>query len=158
MIIFIHGAINSGKTLLIKKIYKNFFINRKDVLCIISNKRYNATTREYWLYLNSKLIGKGIIINGKNIIINHHIFEKVTDIDVSNYKYSIIDEIGPFELKKMCFYKLFLAIIRHDIISIVVVRTYMIKDVISFFKIKEYKIYNITEEKDIFLDICKYVI
>lgn len=153
MILILYGDINSGKTKALKnlkKTYKPF----NDIAFILSYKRYNVGKREYWIYLNSSCLGRGVVVDNGNIFINDGVFRKLSFLDISSYRWIVIDEIGPLELKKKCFYDIFSKALSMEKNCIISIRNEIVRDVIDFFDIKDYHLFKVNEWEKIAYLLC----
>lgn len=154
MVLIIRGERNSGKTSALRVIKKRLK-GVDDILFILSYKRIIDGKREYWIYLNSTPLGRGVCIDKNGVSLNEDVFKKLLSVDLSLYRWVVIDEIGWLELERRCFYELFLRVLKMKKNSVVTVRSGIVKDVIDFFGIKDFRIFEVDEVKKLVKLLCR---
>jgi len=142
MIYIYSSSINSGKTTALSRL-NNYLKTRRKLCSFLSIKKEYKSKREYFLYINGEKFSKIVeVVNGKL-----YYFEKVFELAYKfcffyPFDFFIIDEAGYLELDKKGFYRIIKYIIDNDKDCVICVRDFLLKDFISFYKIKNYLIVN----------------
>ncbi len=140
MIYIFSREINSRKTSELLKFQKKFL--KKIKLCsILSPKKKLKNKRVYYVCFNGIKISKAVEVDGKKIAFYQPVFDLVYNIIKKNeFDFYLIDEWGPIEFKKYGFYKSVKYLLKEKKDFLICVRKELLKDFLSFLKIKEYAI------------------
>jgi nucleoside-triphosphatase THEP1 len=153
-VLLVTGEINSGKTAKMRELYKasdsgSGFLSVKifdnsihtgyDLLFLPDNYSMPFIRKKEYMNGNEKTVFK----TGKYIFLKKAFdeAEKIINRNIINNNYTVyIDELGPLELEKKCFYKSALKVINSNIPLIASVRSSCLSGIIKLFKISRYRI------------------